>query len=619
MERVAIEDHGIIGDGRSAALVTANGTIDWLCWPRFDSDATFAALLHDDSAGSWILRPRGDWTSTQRYLEDTNVLVTEFVQDGGRVTLTDLMPVSSEEEARKLLVPEHEIVRVVQCTHGDAEIETFVRLAPGFGRQKLRGQHRGTWGLCVETRTGAFFLRGQRRLEWRDDRASATFRLRAGERVRFSLIWSPEGPAVLPPLGDCTDQSVDRSIRFWRSWVSSARYEGPYREAVRRSALVLKLLQYPPSGALLAAPTTSLPERPGGDLNWDYRYCWLRDAAFTARCLYGLGYRSEADAFVFWLMHTTGLTQPRLSVLYDVYGNSPGKEAVVSQLGGYGGARPVRTGNAAEGQLQLDLHGELIDAVCAYVDAGGELDRESRKMLRDFGGYIAHHWQTADASLWEDRAAPRQYTHSKVLCWSALEGLLRLHRQGLLPRLDARELAGVRDLIQLRVLAEARNPLTGGYVSELGGDEPDAALLLLPWYGFDSASSLRMRATLEDIRNALGAGKGLLHRNRSLRAAGDGAFLACSFWGVELVADGAGALAEAESWFQELLGHASALGLFAEEVDPLTGRALGNYPQAYSHVGLINAALAIEERRARTWQGAVRRRPSRARPAEARA
>jgi GH15 family glucan-1,4-alpha-glucosidase len=596
---VPIEEHGVIGDGRSVALVASNGTVDWLCWPRFDSDATFAALLDDATSGAWELRPTGNWRSSQAYVPETNLLITNFEQAGARVTVTDLMPVCTEKEARRMLVPEHELLRVVECQQGEAELSLSVRFAPGFGTQRLRVQRRGSNILCLETRSGAFFLRADQPLAWDGDEARATFTLRSGETARFSLIWSPEGPAVLPPLKEWASAAIERSVRFWRSWAQRTQYDGPYVEAVRRSALVLKLLQYPPSGALLAAATTSLPERFRGDLNWDYRFCWLRDAAFTARALYGLGFGDEADAFVFWLLHTTRLTQPRLAVLYDVYGNSPGAEVELSHLRGYGGARPVRVGNAAEHQLQLDIHGELIDGVCAYVDNGGELDRETRRMLKRFGAYVSKHWTQPDASIWEDRGPPRHYTHSKALCWAALDGLIRLNEQGVLPELDVAEARSARETIRRAVQRRAVIPETGSYASVFEGRDTDAALLLLPWYGFEPASSPRMRATLAHVQSELGTAGGLLYRNRELQAQGDGGFIACSFWGAELVADGAGPFAEAETWLRQILEHASPLGLYAEEVDALTGRALGNFPQAYSHVALINAALTLEEQRAR--------------------
>ncbi len=379
------------------------------------------------------------------------MLVTRFDRPEARVELTDLMPLATEEDARRMLLPEHELLRIVECLEGEADVELSLRLAPGFGSGRLRARARGADTVCLETPTGAFFVRSERPVHCDGERVTARFRIRAGERVRFSLSWSPEGPAVLPPLGAWTDAALERTTRFWRTWARRAQYDGPYLAQVRRSALVLKLLQYPPSGAMLAAATTSLPESVGGPLNWDYRFCWLRDAAFTARCLFHLGYAAEAEAFVYWLMHTTQLTQPRLAILYDVFGNSPGRERVLDRFAGYRGSRPVRIGNAAEDQLQLDVHGEVIDAVCAYVEQGGQLDRESRRMLSEFGRYVTKTWQLPDASLWEYRSAPQHYTHSKALTWTALDALLRLHRWGELPGLDAAAIRETRELIRLQV------------------------------------------------------------------------------------------------------------------------------------------------------------------------
>jgi GH15 family glucan-1,4-alpha-glucosidase len=309
-------------------------------------------------------------------------------------------------------------------------------------------------------------------------------------------------------------------------------------------------------------------------------------------------------------MHTTQLTHPRLSVLYDVFGNTPPPERTLAHLAGYRGSKPVRVGNAAEAQLQLDLHGEVIDAVCAHVDAGGELDRESRRMLQDFGRHVEKSWHLPDASLWEYRSEPEHHTHSKVLCWVALDGLLRLHQRGALPKLDVSGTARARDAIAGAVRARALRPETGSYVSVLDGEEVDSALLLLSWYGFEKPASPRMRATLREVVRQLGARNGLLYRNARLRQEGDGAFVACSFWGVECTADGAGSLEEAEAWFQALLRNTHPLGLYSEELDVVRGEALGNFPQAYSHVGLISAALALEERRRRNH----RRPPETPRP-----
>jgi GH15 family glucan-1,4-alpha-glucosidase len=351
---------------------------------------------------------------------------------------------------------------------------------------------------------------------------------------------------------------------------------------------------------VVAAPTTSLPERVGGDLNWDYRFCWLRDAALTVRALVELGCMPEAHAFVSWLLHTTRLTQPELRILYDVYGDAPPAERVLKELAGYQGSQPVRVGNAATEQRQLDVYGEVIDAVTHFVRAGGTLDRETERMLCDFGEYVCRHWEEPDEGIWEPRSGQAHHTHSRVLCWTALDRLLQLHADGHVRRAPVAKFQENRERIRREVEARGWNPVIGSYASQLDGDDMDATLLLLPWYGFEDAGSDRMRATYRRVRERLGAGDALLYRYRTGESPGEGAFGICSFWGAEYVALGGGTAEEARDMFERVCAHANDVGLFAEEIEPATGAALGNFPQAFTHVGLINAAVTL----ARRLQGA---------------
>jgi GH15 family glucan-1,4-alpha-glucosidase len=401
---------------------------------------------------------------------------------------------------------------------------------------------------------------------------------------------------VLPPLGEWSRAAIARSVAWWRGWASRLRYDGPRRETVIRSALALKLLVYAPSGAIVAAPTTSLPERIGGDLNWDYRFCWLRDAAFTVRALFALGCPDEARAFVDWLLHATRLTQPELSVLYDVYGNKPADERILEELAGYQGSRPVRIGNAAAGQRQLDVYGEVIEAVAHFVRAGGTLDRDTERALCAFGEYVCRHWHEPDDGIWEPRSGAAHNTHSRVLCWTALDRLLRLHAGGYLRQVPVERFRSNRELIRREVEARAWNPRLGSYVAQLDGDRIDATLLLLSWYGFEPAGTGRMRGTYARLREALGAGDGLLYRYRTDDSPGEGAFGICSFWAAEYLALGGGTAEEARDLFERVCAYANDVGLFAEEIDPSTGAALGNFPQAFTHVGLINAAVSLARR-----------------------
>jgi GH15 family glucan-1,4-alpha-glucosidase len=570
-----------------------------LCWPRFDSPSLFGALL-DDKAGHWTLQPSGSFESTQGYLEGTNIVETRFVTRGGAAVVTDLMPAAAEEDKHRFLLPDHEILRVVRCEKGQIELAMRLEARPGYGAQAPHIEAAGQLGVRIETTQGMMMVRADVPLSITADGAiAARFELRAGESAHLSLTLADDGPAILPPLGAWSRQALERSARWWRSWLSQLSYAGPARAAVERSALVLKLLVFAPSGAVVAAPTTSLPERVGGDLNWDYRFCWLRDASLTVRALFGLGFAREAETFVSWLLHSTRLTQPELRILYDVYGNLPKKERVLSELSGHLGSRPVRIGNAAKDQIQLDVYGEVIDAVVQLVRQGGRLDRETQHMLRSFGEHVCRHWQEPDEGIWEPRSGKRHNTHSRVLCWVALDSLLELHEQGHLQKVPAERFFQNRALIRQEVEERAWNAHLQSYVAELDGDELDASALLLAWYGFEPASSQRMRQTYERIRERLGAGNGLLYRYRMTPSPEEGAFGICSFWAADYLARGGGSVEEASTLFEALCRHANGVGLFAEEIDPETGAALGNFPQAFTHVGLINAALSLSDRLAR--------------------
>ena len=591
-----IHDYGIIGDCRSAALVSRDGSIDWLCWPRFDSPSIFGALL-DPRAGHWRIAPVGPFKTDRRYVTETNVLETRFRTETGTLLLIDLMPVAAEEDKVCLLVPEHEILRFVQCESGGVEIEILFEPRPGYGAGAVRMRDTGALGIRVETDDGLLNLQSSVRLRLLEgDKARARVRLSAGETLDFSLTFAVDWPAILPPLGSRTLEALERSISWWQQWASGLTYDGPCREAVIRSALVLRLLFYAPSGAIVAASTTSLPERVGGSLNWDYRYCWLRDASLTVRALFGLGCADEAEAFVSWLLHSTRLTRPELRILYDIYGNAPEREQTLAHLAGYRSSQPVRIGNAAVGQLQLDVYGEVIDAVTHFVCANRALDRETRNLLCAFGDYVCRNWQQPDEGIWEPRSGRYHNTHSRVLCWTALDRLLELHTRGHLPEAPVNEFQKNREAIRRQIEERAWNRTLESYTARLDGNDLDASLLLLAWYGFENASSERMQRTYARIREQLGARGDLLYRYRTQESPGEGAFGICSFWGAEYLALGGGSGKEAQEVFERLLGYANDLGLVAEEIDPATGNALGNFPQAFTHVGLINAALSLSKR-----------------------
>jgi len=611
MGPVLIQDYGVIGNCRSAALVGRSGSIDWLCWPRFDSPSLFAAVLDRDRGGHFLIAPCEPFTTTRAYAGESNVLVTTFTTEGGEARLTDLMPVMSEEDKATTLFPEHEILRVCECVRGAVEMRVEFQPRPDYARRVVPIRATPHLGFRIEDARRLYTLRADRPLALAGAQGVAgRFTLTAGHRATVSLAFDHDGPAVLPPLGPDAERAVERTIAWWRRWAARCNYDGPYRDAVVRSVLALKLLNYAPSGAIVAAQTTSLPERIGGDLNWDYRFCWVRDSALTVASLSDLGYEDEASAFFDWLLHSTRLTRPALRVLYDVHGGVPAAEVTLDHLAGHLGSRPVRIRNAAAGQLQLDGYGELVEAVAEMCRRGRRLARETQSMLRQIGEFVCANWRRPDQGIWETREPPTRHTYSCVMCWVTLDRLLQLHRGGFIRRLPADRFERERAAIRTEIERDGFNATLGSYTEQLGGDTVDASLLLLSRYGYLPPTEPRMGSTYRLIMSRLRAGPGLIYRNEAAIEQADGTFGICSSWVTEHLAGGGGSLAEAEGWFRQYLGYANDLGLYAEEIDAETGAALGNFPQAFSHVGLISAALAIEaRRRVEGWSGATEEPP----------
>jgi GH15 family glucan-1,4-alpha-glucosidase len=588
-----IQDYGAVGDCRSMALISCRGSVDWLCWPRFDSDATFAALIDRYRGGHWSITPRGPFRSEQHYRPGSNVLQTLFSTASGRATLTDLMPVYSEEFKRDHLVPDHELLRELRCTDGAMEFEIDFRPRPGFAQHRVRLESEGALGLRVLGAKGMYWLRGEPALAPGPGDASAVIRVEQGDLLCWSLTYSEEAPAALPLLGEESHSRIERTIRWWRDWSAQCRYHGPYAKEVERSALTLKMLSYAPSGAIAAAATTSLPERLHDQLNWDYRFCWLRDASLTVRAMLGLGYLDEVESFVSWLLYATRLTQPRLRVLYDLFGRLAPGERILPHFEGYRGSRPVRVGNDARSQFQLDTYGEVVEATTLYAEHVGHLDLTAQRALIGLGKYVAAHWDQPDKGIWESRGPAKNHTHSRLMCWTALDRLLKLEQKDLLRNVPHDRFAQERDRIRHQIETRAWNARLDSYVRILDGDQLDADLLHIGWYGFEPADSPRMKSTGARILENLGAGQGLLYRHK--RNPPEGAFGACGFWAVEHLARRGDALEEAHALFRELLRYRSPVGLLSEEIDPETGTALGNIPQAFTHVGLISAALTLQE------------------------
>ena len=586
-----IGDYAVIGDCRTAALVSKYGCIDWLCWPRFDSPSIFAALLDRERGGYWKIAPTIPFSVQREYLPGSNVLQTKFQTSTGTVALLDLMPV--RDTTQNVMVPDHEIIRRIHCTEGKVEVDVDLVPRPRYGEKIPPIRDFGELGIRIDDGHGVYWLRSSVALRIESSSLRAKIGLSAGETLLFSFTYTENGPGVLPPLEQIPHR-IDTCAKWWQDWTAQGQYEGEFGDEVMRSALALKLMIFAPSGAIIAAPTTSLPERIGGDLNWDYRYCWLRDASLTIRALIELGFWMEATSFLDWMLHATRLTQPELRILYTLYGNRPPAERESKILRGYRGSQPVRIGNAARDQLQLDVYGEVVDAAAQFAFHGGDLDREMQKVLVGFGDYVAKHWDTPDQGIWEPRNKPQNHTHSRLLCWTALDRLITLNENGKLKGAPVEEYKKQSESICRQIQQRAWNQKLQSYVSELDGDRMDSSLLLLSWYGFEKADSPRMRGTYRRLRERLSTPEGLLYRSEDLPP--EGTFAICSFWEAEYLALGGGTTQQARDLIKTLTAHRNDVGLYGEEIDADTGEALGNFPQAFTHVGYIGAALSLMQR-----------------------
>jgi GH15 family glucan-1,4-alpha-glucosidase len=491
------------------------------------------------------------------------------------------------------------LLRVLEGQEGEVEVAVVFQPRPDFAMLPVRLEQRGEGVWCTEFDSRQLLLYTDAPLARSESGKEllGRFRIRAGERYCFSLTYVERDIAVIPLLGEQAMQRLVATRDWWRAWSDRCAYRGPYRKQVLRSLLTLKLMTYHLSGAVVAAPTASLPERIGGVRNWDYRFCWLRDAALTFRVFSELGYNEEAGAFLDWLLYATRLTWPRLQVMYDVYGETHLKERELEHLTGYRGSRPVRIGNAAHSQLQLDIYGAVLVAAYNYVMDGGRLGWSEARMLIGLGRSVCKLWCRPDQGIWEVRGDARHNTYSKLMCWVALDRLIRLQEAGkLAARMPLERFRKERDAIARSIEEQAYRSDSDSYVGAYGFDYVDASLLLLTRYGFKQPDDPRMLGTWKRVEDELGRDDMIfrLSEGRDNLPAGEGVFVICSFWAVDYLAR-LGRLDQATRRFERLLGLANDLGLLAEEAEPDDASPLGNFPQAYSHLGLITAALALQE------------------------
>jgi GH15 family glucan-1,4-alpha-glucosidase len=591
-----IAEHGLIGDLHTVALVSTDGTIDWYCCPRFDSPSVFAAILDADRGGHFRITPDGEgWTSKQLYLPDTNVLLTRFMTPGGVGEVHDFMPPAATGQAAY----RHRVVRRVVAVRG--RMDFVVDVAPRF--DYARAPHHAVltpYGAVFRSRDLTLGLSTALPLEIADRRdIHAHITLAAGEAATFVLERVEPGEIPVSFSEAAIAAQFDATVAFWRDWVGRCRYSGRWREMVRRSALTLKLLIYAPTGAMVAAPTTSLPEQLGGARNWDYRYAWMRDAAFTLYALLRLGFSDEAGAFMDWLQgrvrHGTDRQSGPLQIMYGIDGREDLPEEEFTHLEGYMGSAPVRIGNQAAGQLQLDIYGELMDSLYLCNKYGMPVYHDGWTELTRTLDWLIDHWDQADEGIWETRGGRRNYTYSRLMSWVAIERAIRMaHQRGLpadLPRWTA-----ARDSIYHQVMERGWCPGRRAFVQHYESDVLDASVLLMPLCKFIAPTDPRWLSTLDAITGEL-VSDSLVYRydpNASPDGlSGDEAtFSLCTFWWVEALAR-AGRLDQARLAFEKMLTYANHLGLYSEEIGP-TGEQLGNFPQAFTHLALISAAFNLD-------------------------
>jgi GH15 family glucan-1,4-alpha-glucosidase len=597
-----ISDYAIIGDTHTAVLVSSEGSIDWACLPHFDSAAIFLRLLDDTKGGYCAIQPDKLLATTRRYLPGTNILETTFKTASGVLVVTDFIPIRKRKAVHATgedITSPHRIVRLIRCTGGTIELSIAIKPTFSFATERAEIALSEDGAVIFKGSHDALHIHCPHRLTQSEEHVSASLYPQKGSVFPLVLTYTKPEEDVTCLTLDAVQLALDETYHYWEDWSKTCSYQGEYRDLVLRSALVLKLLTFEPTGAILAAPTTSLPEAIGGVRNWDYRFTWLRDATFTLCALMNLGYFSEAHDFMHFMQRTCTCPPGKVQILYDIQGNRTSTENILSHLDGYHGSRPVRIGNAAAQQKQLDVYGEWLDCIYLYTHQRG-FERYQESFLAtlwpDVGSvadYVVRHWREPDRGIWEVRGGDRHFVHSKAMCWVALDRALKL---AALAKAD-RDLTGwqrEREAIVESLIHQGFDPRIGAFVQSFGSTALDASLLRLPMLGMIEATDPRMCSTIAQIERRL-MRNGLVYRYLDTEdglPGGEGTFASCTFWLIDNYVM-LGRLNEAEELFQHVLSFANNLGLFAEEIDPVTGEQLGNFPQGFTHIALINSAVRL--------------------------
>jgi GH15 family glucan-1,4-alpha-glucosidase len=584
----AISDYGLIGDMHSAALVGLDGSIDWACMPRFDSPSIFAAILDENKGGHFQIVPSGTYESTQRYLPDTNVLETTFITPTGRVTLTDFMPTSPTRSADH--VP-HEIHRIVVCVEGTVDLMAIFQ--PRFDYARVETELEVfPHGVLASNAGETLVLSTDVPMTLGTSAAEGEFTLPKGDSATFIAAYGRATPMAV--RAGRSAYRLEHTKEMWERIVTELDWTGMWRDEVVRSFLVLHLLMYAPTGAIVAAPTTSLPEAIGGERNWDYRYCWLRDSAFTLGVLFLVGDLQDARHFLNWLIEMSAdhVNSGQFQVLYGITEDSDTKEVTLDHLEGYQGSQPVRIGNGAVDQLQLDVFGEVILSINTYMRYGGYISGQIWSIVNDYAEMTCKSWHLPDRSIWEVRGHERHFTYSKAMCWAALDKAIEIgtatgHKSKLA------KWRRVADQIKAEVLTRGWNEEKQAFVQSYDSDVMDASSLILTWTGLLPPDDPRIQSTIARTVEELGSGP-FVNRYKVDEAddglkGEEGALTMLSFWLIGGLMS-SGKIEQAKSLFEEMLGYSNHLGLFSEMIDPVTKEALGNFPQAFSHIGLIHTA-----------------------------